>query len=340
MKLQTKELKEKMSLLKPVFSKSDLSGFGEYVFLRKGKIFGMSRNVKIFINFPDITNENLIILPNQELLAFTNKLKTKEIELIDEGQHILLVSGKTKITFVKLDLFFDELDVENNEYKWMNLPEKFFDALQLCSFSTMKGGDSVLTNIFVKNDFVVSSDNFRISLYDLKESIPTEMLLPIESVSEILKYDNIVKYSMDSSYVYFTDKEENLVYSFRLGFGDFHEFGEYFDDIEGQIKIELNSDILWNNEIVSVFTNNDIDNEKSIKVEIKDKKIKFIGENKKGIIESIANIDIEQDIEFIINPLFLSQVAKICKTMVIKDGMAIFTSENFKHLFNLSEMEK
>lgn len=341
MKLKTKDLKEKMNLLKPVFSKNDLSGFGEYVFLRKGKIYGLSGNVKIFVNYPELENEDLIILPNQELNNFINKVKTDEIEFKNDKDSITIVSGKTKAQFVKLDLFSDEVseDIECNT-KYRKIPEGFFEAIKLCLFSVLRNGNSVLSNIYVKDYYIVSSDNYRISLYEMKDKIEIEMLLPADSVKEILKYSDISKYGIDGSYIYFTNEEENLMYGFSLGFGEYHDFYDYFSDIEeNNIKIDLNSDILWNNDIVSVFTDNEADYEKAIKVEIKDKNIKFTGENKKGIIESESKIDIDQDIKFIINPVFLSQVSKICKTMLIKDELAIFVSDNYKHLFTLGEWE-
>lgn len=222
--------------------------------------------------------------------------------------------------------------------KWKKLPKEVRDAIVLCSFSASKDlSKPELTGVHVRGKDVLSSDNYRISWYQLeKTKMEKEFLVPASGAVHLADYD-LSHYSLTESWIHF--KGEDVFFSIRLLGGEFpqkamgffpektkrgFELPKELNGILDKALVLLQDDSLLNKQVKLVF------GEKEISCRVDKQDVGWFFESiplKKGIKEKM---------EVEVNPIFLKEILKRSTEVVLVDeNRMMFLSDNFKHLIAL-----
>jgi len=335
--------KELLSVLQKVSpaisSKDNIEEMQYFIFTGKNLI---TNNGQISICHPLKTNfkcmtssnelSNILFFMNDEKIIINhkdNKLYFKE-ENDKESINAELV---TKDISEIANEFIEVIELNNfDESVFKKLPDDFIDAIKICSFTVSKDNSgSILTCISINNNVVISSDDYRISMFTLKESINDKFLIPLKSVNELVNLD-IKGYFKKNNWLYFL-VDNNIIFCSRM-------LSDEFPEVMNEFKFKAKNIILpdeFSNIVkrASIFAEGEDDIDKKIEVKIKDGKISCKGQNELGWIESKTGINIKEEFTFSINPNFLLQILSKTKNMKLGEGRIMFESENFKHLIAL-----
>lgn len=284
-------------------------------------------------NFELIESENLIVLKGE-----SKKVKTNFglAEMSDEN--------------ITHDLFENiQKGLANSEFK--KLPSNFLEGIRLCMFSTAKSSNfGTLACLNIKNDYMLSSDNLRISAFTLDGEMP-EILLPVENCKTLLKLKPI-------SYVYHEDDniinfltESGVVISVRIVKGNYpdykkiatQEYSEYEDLILPDEFSKMINDVGIVNQEVS-------ETEQYVKLTINKEAIIVETEHASGWAYKELKLDepLNRDISDFSTTLLLQSLLEITKTIntlrVItqkeKENRVLFVSDKFRHILPTIQTKK
>lgn len=341
MKIKTSELKKSIDFVKSGLSNgNDILDFSKYLFFQKDEIFAFNGVVKISSKFKneDLMSEEVKFCIDGKLFEeLVKRIKSEYLELIKNEDSISITSGKVKaelsINNDLLEKMTEYLINFDDEQEFYPLPEKFFTGLKLCSFSTDKNTANALSNVFISDNYIYSTDNFRLSIFNMSVTLQDDFNLSIKVINELLKY-KFENYFIKDDFIYFFN-DTNLIFSVRLNEltgKDFTKFVSFFDEKDFiEIPVDVNSLL----DISSIILTEDNIMDKYVNIEIKDKKIKVTGKSELGIIENEIDFDIEVELNFSINPIFFQEILKICNKLTLKDNLIIFSNNEFLHLFSI-----
>ena len=223
--------------------------------------------------------------------------------------------------------------------EWKDFSEEIRDAVVLCSFSTSKDlSKPALTGVYVGEDEVMSSDNYRISWHRLGDvRMERPFLIPASGAVHFMGYD-LDRYSLTESWMHL--RGGGVFFSVRLLGEDFEvrkakeffpeEAGRSFGlpkDLAGVLDkamVLLQDDFLLDKSVVLTFTKDKV----SCRVDRKD-----VG----WFFESVAlEGGPEEETRVEVNPVFLKEVLRRSAEVVLVDeNRMMFISGNFKHLIAL-----
>ena len=299
------------------------------------------------------SGENCVIVPFKtglectiqadEFYKLISKIKQDKINLkLNENKIQIKAKGVNSelVVSTESDLYeiIENLQIEKYKKKAKQIPEDFIEAINLCSFSASKDmTNMVLTCININKDYIVSSDDLRISRYKLKNKFEDNFLLPVKSAIELVKF-NPVKYALSESWIYFFT-EDDVVFCSRIVSDEYPNVDEFFD-FEGE-KITFPENIVNSIDLASVMSEADFEIDKKIKIEIDGTTIKCKGEGDIGWVESVteSEMNLEAKISFSINPIFFAKIANKSTKVKISKDKALFIMDNFEHLIALYAVE-
>jgi len=292
----------------------------------KDRVF--SYNNEIAVSYP-IKVGFTGAIPAKEFQALINKIKTDEIDLtINEGE--LRIKGSKAKAGLRLDpeitLPLEELGMPT---EWITLPDTFCKAVKFCLFSASKDPNkAILMNLHIINQFVESSDNFRVTQYDMgKEALkafPEEFLIPATAAKDIV-LNAPIEYALTQGWIHFAN-EADVVFSCRYDNSEYPDFTEWLDCDGGTIEFpeEINhlldcADVLSDDERIGIF--------------VEDGNLTIYTENESGWYESepVACGYEGNSLEFDIQPDFMKVILKFDGTAIIGDHILKFESDNFVH---------
>lgn len=233
------------------------------------------------------------------------------------------------------------------EEAWNKLSKTFMKYLSICSISTLGDGlssDSVLKNILIKDNMVVSSDSFRISKCMMRRKLrlpKKEVLLPSEAISKILN-KSFDSYSFSSPF-FLLKNDSNLIYGIRMEEGKYKEFEEYFN-FDG-VEIDFPNDLFIVVSNASKFlrdSNDEISSENDIiRITLKKNLIIVRAKRDIGWIEKkITTTYTGDSFSFIANPRLLEELSKEVTKMIVGEGKALFKTEGIEILIVLPQEDK
>lgn len=107
-----------------------------------------------------------------------------------------------------------------NDIEWDYLPETFVRGVELCSFSIASNTSfGVLNFLRVEGDKIVTSDNFRASVFTLPIDMESFSIMR-QAALEIVKIVGLNKYAVGEVWVHFKN-ESGVVFSVRKVVGDY-----------------------------------------------------------------------------------------------------------------------
>jgi hypothetical protein len=337
MKINREKLVNILSAIKPGLAKKQIVEAATH-FIFTGQDV-LTYNDSICIIHPFDTDFKCSISAN-EFYKILSNISAEEIEITLEEDKLKIKTAKTKVTLATssgesiLDMI-ENLKLDEVMKKLTPLPEGFLRGVELCSFSTSKSmAQPVLTCVLIKDKLIMSSDDLRISKFEMQKAIKPSILLPASAITELVKFP-VEDYCISDGWAYFATKDDVLFCS-RLVIGEHNDYEKYFEGMEGT-QINLPEDLAKMIESASVLTEGEYDTDRLIEIEIEKGKIRCKGENSLGWIENETTLDFKQDksIKFSINPIFLMKILEYSSSMIYQDDRALFSTKGFDHLMAL-----
>ena len=338
MKIKREELLKALSLVKPglakkeiveqsthfVFDGENISTYNDYICISHPfkTDFKCSIKAEIFYKLlQSMKEENITIDCGKDLIVKINGKDSR--------------AGLTAIKEGKIDEYIKQLDTKNIK-KWKALPKDFIQGIYLCMFSVSKDMTTgVLSCLSIKDNKISSSDNLRISQYEMKGSIKNDILIPLQSIVELVKYP-VTKYCLIDSWVHFKT-EDGIVFSTRIMKGEFPSVDSFFD-LKGA-KIKLPKELQSALQSVKIVVEEAIDVvDQKVEIVISKELITCRGDGKTSWKEQdIPCSHKGKEIKFLVNPLFLAQILNKTASVIIGEGKALFVSDSFNHIMVLPE---
>lgn len=345
MKINRTELLNVLNMIKPgVTTKELIEGSSHFIF-RDSRVFSFNDQITISSHSP--VNLNCTV-PSDTFYSLLNKIQEEEIclEVEDDLLKMTNVSESLKVRLnvlkeTEASKILSSLSLEDLN-SWENLPEDFAEGVSLCMFSVSKDATlGWMTCIWISGSTILSSDDLRITKFEMKEKIPDSFFLPLSSLVALLKF-NPTKYCLRSGWAHFKNDEEVIFSSRILDTTEPEEDIESFFAIEGTELLFLNNESFKNavkrveviEDKIQVF-----DRKVLIKVEEKDVVVQGQREDVGWIEEKIQIETGVKDAHFLfqINPtFFLEAIEKISPlVLILGEGSCLFKSEFFKHIMVL-----
>jgi len=336
MKVEKAELLDVLLLVKPAIGKGgmedSLSGF-----LFSGKSV-ISYNNQIRIECPFTTDFSCVISA-EELFKLLQGIKESSIDIGLEDHHLFVNTTTTnaELNIVSEDISVSEFPgfVDYDGLKWEALPEGFIEGISLCLFSVSKDiSQGALTCIYVNEDRIFSSDNYRISMYEY-EGINASILIPFSSAFELVKFD-VKEFCCADSWLHFRT-ENGAVFTTRLVINTpFPDCLPFFSEEERGIRLRIPKEVKEDVDFLSFFAEGEHDINKKITMTFKKGMITCRGESVMGWVEKRVSVKYEKKpISFVINPVFFSQILENTTTVTLLKDKALFKSGRFSHLLAL-----
>lgn len=340
MKVNRKHLIDILQLVKPgLASREIVEQTASFVFY-DGQIITYNETIGIRHKLAsDLKELDGVAIQAKELYDLASKLSDEEINLTIEDSE-LIVSGKKSKAGIRLQEanIKDWLKEMGKPKDWDELPASFCNALNFCAFSTTRNlTEAALTCIYMKKSDAISSDNIRITHYDLgkKANLP-EILLPVISIMSVIDYDPL-EYCIDDGWIHFRN-EQGTIYSCRRIETDYpvDKVFEYLKNIEGP-SIKLPDNLIDVLSRAGIFSSKDskISVDNRVRITLSDGMLTVRGEGSSGWFEETSRIRYKGDeIVFETNPDHLNAILQHTNEMVIGESALKFEGEHFQHMIS------
>lgn len=338
MKIKRSELLKALSLVKPGLAKKEIVEQSTHFIFNKEEI--VAYNDYICITHPFKTDFKCSIKA-EEFYKLLQSMKEENITVECGKDMIVKINDKeTRVGLSatkegKIDEYINQLDIKNIK-KWKILPKDFIQGVYLCMFSISKDMTSgTLSCLSIVDNKISSSDNLRISQYEMGDSIKNDLLIPLQSVVELVKYP-VTKYCLIDSWIHFKT-DEGIVFSTRIMKGDFPDVGKFLD-LKGT-KINLPKELQEAMQLTKIVVEDSLDIvDQKVELTIKKDIITCRGDGKISWAEKDVVFSYKgKEIKFLVNPLFLSQVLNKTTSVIVGEEKALFISDSFKHVMVLPE---
>jgi len=313
--------------LKPAISQDNAN----FVFT-KTNIGSYNNTIAILANFK---TDFECSIPAEELIQILKKIKEKEINITQDDKNLLISSKKTKAK-LSVDLVDDSKEVLNAlkikkaKKQLRDVPEDLQEALKICMFSAGQDkNDLLLSSVFIKDNEVISSDDQRISKFELSEKVSTPFLLPVFNIKELIKF-KLKKYYVGTNWIYFLTEDDFMICSKVIN-EEYFNIGDQFE-FEGK-KIELPDELKEALNTALILADGDSKEDKSVIIVMKKKKLVCKGENDLGFVQKEISCDYKgKEIKICINPYFLLEILDKTNVMKVSDDRILFEIDNFSHV--------
>ncbi len=183
---------------------------GVYLLKDKIRTFSDTFSVQCSIDLGDIEgNVNAATFYNliNKISGIDGIGDTVEMSILDDTLSVKVKRIKSGMPVIAemtdLDHVFDVGD-------WDTLPDDFISALQFCIFSAGSDVDNaVMTCLNISQDFIISSDNKRITKFKMTGKM-TPFLLPVIAARKLIKY-LIIEYQLNDSWAQFRTKDDVII---------------------------------------------------------------------------------------------------------------------------------
>lgn len=274
----------------------------------------------------------------EEFYKLISGITDTELEFqLKEGK----LTIKSKSTKAGMSTIVDDKDKVDKLVKmlkkemtdWTPVPAELLQGLYLSMFSAAKDlSQGTLSCIYVSGNDILSSDSLRASWFEMNDEMKP-FLIPAKDVNELIKFPDIKEYCQSDNWIHFKT-EKDVTFSVRKVLGVFKDLRKKFN-IEGE-SISLPEGLKEVTDSIIFLSEGDIEVNKIISVTIADGKITCKAEKETGWVEKTIDFPgYEEEVSFLINPIFLSQILSKSTEMTLTESVALFSTENFKHIVAL-----
>lgn len=331
MKIHSKNLYDILRKLDPaISSQNTIIDLFQTVTFDPGNLFAY--NDRFCIRYP-LPDSNLSCTVKAQTLLDLVKNIDSDLTLSSEDSKLYITGPglDAKLNLVEGSVKELASSILSLKKEYKTIPNNFIRGLMLCSFSTVKDVTRpYLEAVCVRDNFIFSSDNFRISMFVLDSEID-DMLLPASSIKELNLY-NITHVANCGSWIVFKTSDGIEIYVKTLK-TDFPELQQFFA-FEGDYCRVPDSfkEIV---ETVSPFSEAEFSIDKTIEVIFQNGKIACRVLSSSAEIYRWVNINSNKDFIFKINPDFLKAILDKATVMKVGQDRIMFRSGSFRHLISL-----
>ncbi len=275
----------------------------------------------------------------EEFHRIISGIEEEELTIYPEENHLIISSEGT---VAGIDTIVDEKDkvehliesLSEQMKKWKKLPEDFIQGMFLTMFSAAKNlASGTLACVSVDGKNIFSCDTIRASWYTSTGEMPT-CLLPAKDVQDLVKYPNFVEYCESDNWMHFRTKDK-MTFSVKKVLDKFTDIKKFFLNASGD-KIELPEKLAETLKSISFLAEGDMDLHRIVTITLSKGKIVCKAKKEIGWVEKkIACAYKGKQREFMINPLFLSEILNRTNIMILSETAALFKTDNFQHMILL-----
>lgn len=267
-------------------------------------------------------------VPAQEFINIVNKMNNREIDITLEDNELIIEAGKTTVGLkiqqeVKIPIEHFEKDESHIIYP---LPENFKEALAFCNFTASKDRSKPkLCNVHVKDDYVESCDNLRVTRFTLDKKVEHELLIPVHASTQLVKYSPLSFY-ITQGWMHFVC-EDDVHFSCRIDIDNYVDVSPFLR-VRGE-------EIIFPDDMTEGLVRAGImlkgqDDEK-VEIIVGDGILTVVAEGKSGWFNEDYEIDSDIELNFVIHPDFLKTILKVCNTGIVGENLVWFKGDNFVH---------
>lgn len=279
------------------------------------------------------------VVAGEEMYEIVKSIQDEDVELSLDKDRLLIKSKRTRLE-VSADVskgISDAASVviqDGEKRKSLPLPKNFVEGIFLCLFSASRASGDVFNCLSVYDNYVVSSDDLRISRYTLDKPIKYPLLIPL-NFAVILANLPVERFSISENVLHFKTKD-GVIVSFTTFVGDYPN-AEVVDNLKVEGKaLELPNELRDVLKKISIMAEGTIDLDKVVTIQVKSDRITVRGEKELGWAEQDVDFKFKgKGFSFRVSPVFLSQVMAHTTNMTLAEGKAYFRSENFEHIMAL-----
>jgi DNA polymerase III sliding clamp (beta) subunit (PCNA family) len=244
-----------------------------------------------------------------ELAKLLNKIKDKDVEVKVTEKHISVKGGGASAQLRKYNKpnnppNFDELT-------FAEVPEDFSTALTTCFPSISdKEIQGVLTGLFFGDKTVLACDNFTVSSYTMQTGFGSTFTIPRASAAIINQFKPRYAHIMKNKAIFANEDKSIFVWSVLMA-------GEYPSERILKLfnstgtEIILPEDLANNVAITELFSYENADGSRCIKVDVQKEQVVLSGSRAFGSVEDTIKVKSETEGSFHIDPNILSRFLKI-----------------------------
>jgi len=216
---------------------------------------------------------------------------------------------------------------------WEDLPEGFLEGVGFSLFSAANDpAKGVLNNVFVTNEYVYSSDNFRLTRYKMKESMPYDVLIPV-ILAKLFNDRKPTQIGLPEkgNWIHFRN-ENNLVLSSRTVAGEeFPDSSDFFNQ-EGE-EISLPDDIGPALQRTEIMAEGDHPHEKRMTMQLSENEIICKGQGPNGWIKEKIKCEYDgPELTIITSPIQLLEILNKTKQLKVCERFLVFETDVFSHV--------
>ena len=332
-----KELLSILQLVKPGLATKEIIEQSTSFIFSKEQVIAYNDEISVSHPIKGIDLEGAV--QAKELFALLNKLKDDTIEL-ESTDTELIIKGKKAKAGIKLEIktnVEETLKALGTPKKWHPVPATLLEAIDFCLFSV--GHDmtkAMLTCIYCGGSDIISSDGFRITIYNLdKGKIETPVNLPGIAAAALKNY-NPTEYSETAGWIHFRTKDE-VVFSCRTMSGAYpvDKIKGFAENTKGE-KAKLPEGLAEALERAGIFSaGQDIkaSTDDRIKITLDDGVLTVRGEGQAGWFEESNRVRYKGELlEFEVSPAHLLAILTHTDEVIIGENMLRFEGKNFVHL--------
>ena len=192
-----------------------LQGSDSFVF-HDGKLFTYNDSIAVLVPIEStgLIDQNVEgVVKAKEFFNVISKFSSDEISFeVKDSKSWVLKCGKAKVEMALLDLDYSKrLEGVAPNGDWEDLPDGFSDALASCR---MVGNKSDLAGVYVRDNYVISTDGLQINMFTFKEKLPG-FWISDNLLAELLKLSSIKRVEVGKSWVHF-EAEDGVVFSVKM----------------------------------------------------------------------------------------------------------------------------
>lgn len=272
----------------------------------------------------------------EQLYKLLDKLTQDDIEVQSEGSEVLLKSGRAKAGFILQSEIKLPLTEINKHTEWRLLPEGFCKALDFTMTTCSRDSSRpIYTCVFANsNGILISTDNFRVSLYRL-EALPVKSFLLPATSAQIVAGHDLVKISEGKGWIHFLTKQ-GTEFNCRVYAGNYPDLSKLLE-VDG-VKIELPTTIQDVLDRASVFCTEELALDQKVIVTISERRLKLRAEGNTGWFEEETNMGYRGNpLSFIINPHLLKTILGQTRHCIAGESSLKFVGDKWQHIVSLMD---
>ena len=327
------ELIAALSAVAPGLASQEILEQSTCFVFKEGKVFTYNDEIAIQHEL-DLGFEGAVV--GDKLISYLNKAASEDADLSVEGGELRVKCGRSRAGFTlqaEINLPLEEIG-KLDELDWWDLPEDFLSGLAFVRFSVSRDmSNPKITCAHVNGAYIESTDNYRMTRYELDEDFGFENLLVPGRVMPVLSKFKPISYATRQGWVYF-ENEAGSVLSCRMYAEGYPKLDPLLE-VEGT-EVELPDNLNKLLERASIFADADLEKDLEIELKLDKGKVTVSGKGAAGWFEETMKAKYKgESFSFKAHPGFMGECLTISNTVVVGENALKLSGDNFQHVVSL-----